>query len=179
MLAAKPHKSSLPARTAIIRDPFFPVPEMERFLEYAVRHPILVGGTVALALVAAAYEFSRARSGGQAVGPTDAVRLMNQGALLVDVRTQAEFDAGHIIDARHVPQEQAAQAGETLKRFKDKVVITCCESGMRSGAAARVFKEQGFTKVVNLRGGLQAWRAENLPLVKEGQGKPSKSGGAP
>jgi rhodanese-related sulfurtransferase len=149
---------------------------MDRLLEYAARHPILFGGTVALALAAAAYEFSRARTGGEAVGPTDAVRLMNQGALLVDVRSKAEFDAGHIIDARHVPQEQVGQAAETLKRFKDKVVITCCESGMRSSATARVLKTQGFTKVVNLRGGLQAWRTENLPLVKEGQGK-SKPGG--
>jgi rhodanese-related sulfurtransferase len=148
---------------------------MERLLEYASRHPILVGGTVVLALAVAAYEFSRARTGGQAVGPADAVRLMNQGAVLVDVRSQAEFDSGHIIDARHVPQEQLAQAGETLKRYKDKVVITCCESGMRSGAAARVLRGLGFGKVVNLRGGLQAWRGESLPLVKDGDGR--KSGG--
>lgn len=145
---------------------------MERFLEYAARHPILFGGTVVLALAVAAYEFSKARSGGQAIGPTEAVRLMNQGALLLDVRSQAEFDSGHIIDARHVPQDQvAAQAADTLKRFKEKVVIACCESGMRSQAAARVLQAQGFTKVVNLRGGLQAWRNENLPLVKEPQGK--------
>lgn len=150
---------------------------MERFLEYAMRHPLLFGGTVALALAAAAYEISKARAGGQAVGPSDAVRLMNQGALLVDVRTQAEFDSGHIIDARHVPQDQAAQAAETLKRYKDKIVITCCETGARSGAVARALREQGFSKVVNLRGGLQAWRAENLPLVKEGQGKQQKAGG--
>jgi rhodanese-related sulfurtransferase len=39
---------------------------------------------------------------------------------------------------------------------------------MRSGAAARLLRGQGFTKVVNLQGGLQAWRAENLPLVKGG-----------
>ncbi len=139
---------------------------MDRLLEFATRHPFLVGGTVALALAALAYEISRARSGGQAVGPSDAVRLLNQGAVLVDVRSRAEFDGGHIIDARHVPQEDLAQAGETLKRFKDKVVITCCESGMRSGAASRVLQAQGFTKVVNLRGGLQSWRADNLPLVK-------------
>jgi rhodanese-related sulfurtransferase len=141
---------------------------MERFLEYAVRHPLLFGGTVLLAIGVAVYELSKARSGGQAIGPADAVRLMNQGALLVDVRSKAEFDGGHIIDARHVPQDAMAESAETLKRFKDKVVITCCESGMRSGAAARELKAQGFTKVVNLRGGLQAWRAENLPLVKDG-----------
>jgi len=144
---------------------------MDRLLEYVASHPLLAGGTVLLALAVAAYEFSRARSGGQAVGPTEAVRLMNQGAVLVDVRSQAEFDSGHILDARHVPQDEVAKAADTLKRFKEKVVVVCCESGMRSGAAARVLQAQGFTKVVNLRGGLQAWRTENLPLVKESGSK--------
>lgn len=141
---------------------------MERLLEYVTRHPFLAGGTAVLALAVLAYEASRARSGGQSVGPMDAVRLMNQGAVLVDVRSQAEFDSGHILDARHVPQDQLASSAETLKKYKDKVVIACCESGMRSSAAARVLQAQGFTKVVNLKGGLQAWRAENLPLVKPG-----------
>ena len=139
---------------------------MDRLLEYAARHPFLVGGTVLLALAAVAYEISRGRSGGQAVGPMDAVRLLNQGALMLDVRTKAEYDGGHVIDAKHVPQDEIAQSAETLKKYRDKVVIACCESGMRSGAAARVLRAQGFTKVVNLRGGLQSWRAENLPLVK-------------
>jgi rhodanese-related sulfurtransferase len=141
---------------------------MDRLLEYITRHPFLAGGTAALALAVLAYEASRARGGGQSVGPTDAVRLLNQGALLLDVRNQAEFDSGHIIDAKHVPQDQLAGSAEALKKYKDKVVIACCESGMRSGAAARVLQAQGFTKIVNLKGGLQAWRAENLPLVKPG-----------
>jgi rhodanese-related sulfurtransferase len=141
---------------------------MERLIEYVASHPFLAGGTLALVLATLAYEVSRARSGGEAIGPMDAVRLMNQGALLLDVRTQAEFDSGHIRDARHLPQEQVAGAAETLKKYKDKVIVACCESGMRSGATARVLRTQGFTKVVNLRGGLQAWRAENLPLVKGG-----------
>jgi rhodanese-related sulfurtransferase len=141
---------------------------MERLLEYFTRHPFLAGGTVALVLAVLAYEASRARSGGQSVGPLDAVRLLNQGGLLLDVRTQAEFDAGHILDARHVPQDQLAGSVGTLAKYKDKVVVACCESGMRSGAAARLLRGQGFTKVVNLQGGLQAWRAENLPLVKGG-----------
>jgi len=141
---------------------------MDRLLEYITRHPFLAGGTAALALAVLAYEASRARSGAQSVGPMDAVRLLNQGALLLDVRSQAEFDSGHILDAKHVPQDQLASSAEALKKYKDKVVIACCESGMRSGAAARVLQAQGFTKVVNLKGGLQAWRTENLPLVKPG-----------
>lgn len=148
---------------------------MEQVLDYAIRHPWLVGGTLLLALAAIAYEVSRARSGGQAVAPAEAVRLMNQGAVFVDVRSPAEFEAGHVLDARHLPQEQLDQAPETLKRFKDKVLITCCETGLRSGAAARVLRAQGFGKVVHLRGGLQAWRADNLPVVRDGQRR-SKTG---
>jgi rhodanese-related sulfurtransferase len=141
---------------------------MDRLLEYATRHPFLVGGTAALAVVLLIYELSRARSSGQSVGPLDAVRLLNQGALLLDVRSKAEFDSGHVIDARHVPQEELAGSVEALKKYRDKVVIACCESGMRSSSAVRVLMAQGFTKVVNLRGGIAAWRTENLPLVKAG-----------
>jgi rhodanese-related sulfurtransferase len=147
---------------------------MDKLLEYVARHPLLVGGTAALAAAALIYELSRARNAGTAVGPLDAVRLLNQGALLLDVRSKAEFDSGHVIDARHVPQEEIAASAETLKKYREKVVIACCESGMRSSAAARVLKAQGFTKVVNLRGGLAAWRGENLPLVKsDSKGKQS------
>jgi rhodanese-related sulfurtransferase len=135
---------------------------MDRLLEYVTRHPILVGGTAALAIAVLVYEISRARNAGQAVGPLDAVRLLNQGALLLDVRSRAEF----VIDARHLPQEDVAGSVESLKKYREKVVITCCETGTRSSAAARVLKAQGFTKVVNLRGGLAAWRGENLPLLK-------------
>ncbi|MCK7520009.1 MAG: rhodanese-like domain-containing protein [Ignavibacteriales bacterium] len=50
-----------------------------------------------------------------------------------------------------MPQDQArAGSARRSRSYKDKVVIACCESGMRSGAAARVLQAQGFTKVVNL-----------------------------
>ena len=147
---------------------------MDRILEYVVRHPLLVGGTAALAAAVLVYEFSLARNAGAAVGPLDAVRLLNQGALMLDVRSKAEFDSGHVIDARNVPQDDIAGSAETLKKYREKVVIACCESGMRSSAAARLLKAQGFTKAVNLRGGIAAWRAENLPLVRsDAKGKQS------
>ncbi len=139
---------------------------MQRLLEYIANHPLLVGATVLLAGLAAAYEWSRTRSGGQSVGPTDAVRLMNEGALVLDVRSRDQYEAGHLIDARNVPSADLAQSVETLKKFRDKPVLTCCETGMTAGTAARVLREQGFSKVATLRGGLQAWRAENLPLVR-------------
>jgi rhodanese-related sulfurtransferase len=100
------------------------------------------------------------------VGPLDAVRLMNQGALVLDVRSRDQYDAGHVIDARNVPSADLAQSVETLKKYRDKPVLTCCETGLTAGSAARTLREQGFSKVASLRGGLQAWRAESLPLVR-------------
>jgi rhodanese-related sulfurtransferase len=139
---------------------------MQQFLEYVVNHPVLVGATVLLALAALAYEWSRGRAGGQTVGPIDAVRLMNQGALVLDVRSRDQYDAGHVIDARNVPSAELVKSVETLKKYRDKPVLTCCDTGMTASAAARTLREQGFSKVASLRGGLQAWRAENLPLVR-------------
>ena len=83
---------------------------------------------------------------------------------------------GYSVSTRLVARAAGVSEGSLFKRFKDKVVIMCCESGMRSSAAARVLQAQGFTKVVNLRGGVQAWRTENLPLVKEGGGKTKPAG---
>jgi rhodanese-related sulfurtransferase len=139
---------------------------MQQFLEYVANHPVLVGATVLLALAALAYEWSRARGGGLSVGPTEAVQLMNQGALVLDVRSRDQYDAGHVIDARNVPSADLSLSVETLKKYREKPVLTCCETGMTASAAARTLREQGFSKVASLRGGLQAWRAENLPLVR-------------
>ena len=73
-----------------------------------------------------------------------------------------------------MPLSEIATSAESLKRNKDKPVITCCDTGMNGGTAARELGKLGFTKVFNLRGGLSAWRQDNLPLVRG-----AASGGKP
>jgi rhodanese-related sulfurtransferase len=139
---------------------------MNRFFEYVTHHPFLVAGAAILAVLALGFEFRARARGSSAVSPADAVRLANSGALLLDVRDSKDYEAGHIIDARNLPAAELAAKAETLKKYKEKPVIVYCESGTASGAAARTLREGGFTKVVTLRGGLQSWRQDNLPLVK-------------
>jgi rhodanese-related sulfurtransferase len=139
---------------------------MQQIIEYITRHPFLVGATAAVALASLAYEVSRARAGGQSVGAAEAVRLLNQGAVMLDVRPKDQFDAGHVIDARNVPAGELDGAQESLKRLRDRVVIACCDNGLTSAGVARALRGQGFSKIATLRGGLQTWRAENLPLVR-------------
>jgi rhodanese-related sulfurtransferase len=139
---------------------------MERLIEYTNHHPWLTGALVLIAIVVILYEM-RARSETKAsVSPQDMVRLMNQGALLIDLRPPDAFTAGHVGGARQMSGEQILQAGETLKKYKDKAVVVYDDTGSLSASAVRQLAAQGFTKAFNLRGGLAAWRTENLPLTR-------------
>jgi len=140
---------------------------MSQLAEFIQRHPVMVSVTVALAVVAVTVEIRHRSRGATSIGPNDAVRLINAGAAVLDVRKSEEFAAGHIIDARNIPQADLVKQADSFKKFREKPVIVYCESGVASAAAVNVLKEQGFTQVVGLRGGLNAWKQENLPVVAD------------
>jgi rhodanese-related sulfurtransferase len=95
---------------------------------------------------------------------------MNQGALVIDLRGKELYDAGHIGEARNVPVAELASQAESLKKWRDKNVITYCDSGVSGAGGARTLMKLGFTKVFNLQGGLNAWVKDNLPLAKTSPG---------
>jgi rhodanese-related sulfurtransferase len=139
---------------------------MERLIEYAGHHSFLAAAAVLMALVVIGYELRTRAQTFAAASPQDVIRLMNQNALVLDIRPQEAFAAGHVTGARHMPSEQLAKAAETLKKQKDKPIVVYCESGPAAASAVRELVAQGFTKVCSLRGGLSAWRTDNLPLAK-------------
>jgi len=100
------------------------------------------------------------------VSPQDMVRLMNQGALLIDLRPLEQYSAGHVGGARQMSGEQILQAADTLKKYKEKAVVVYDDTGSLAASAVRQLAAQGFTKAFTLRGGLAAWRTENLPLTR-------------
>lgn len=76
-------------------------------------------------------------------GPkVDLKDLVKQGAMIVDVRTPAEFQGGHIKGSINIPLQSLDKNLSKLK--KDKPVITCCASGMRSSSAKSILKSKGF-----------------------------------
>ncbi len=140
---------------------------MERLLEYAGNHPWLLAAAVVAALIAIVFELRARQQDFAAISPQEAIRLMNQGALVLDLRKPDEYAAGHLNGARRMDSAEILKAGETLKKHKDKPLLVYCETGSLGASAARILAGQGFTKAVNLRGGLVGWRAENLPLSKD------------
>jgi rhodanese-related sulfurtransferase len=137
---------------------------MERLLQYLNHHPVLVGLAVAAMLAVLVYELRARKQAYAAVQPQEAIQLMNQGAQVYDLRDAAAFAAGRVSGAKHLDPAQLDLATETLKRFKDKLLVLYCEDGAASTALTRQLHAGGFTKVFNLRGGLAQWRAEGLPL---------------
>jgi rhodanese-related sulfurtransferase len=139
---------------------------MDRLLEFAGHHPLLVSTAALIAVLVVAYEAWLRRQDAAVVSPQELIQLMNQGAIVLDIRPATEYAAGHINGARAMPSDQLSRAGDTLKRHKEKPVVVYCDAGARASAAVRQLAGQGFTKVFSLKGGLSAWRAENLPLAK-------------
>jgi len=95
-----------------------------------------------------------------------ATRLYNDDALVLDVREDKEFAAGHIPKARHIPLGQLSGRLQELEKFKAKPILVTCRSGQRSARACRLLKKSGFETVYNQAGGIVAWRRANLPVAK-------------
>ena len=139
---------------------------MDRILDFASHHPWLATATVVLAIAVVVYEMRMRSEGLRAVSPQELIRLMNQGALLLDLRPLEQYQSGHLNGARQMSSDQIVSAGDTLKKHKEKTVVVYDDSGSLGAAAVRQLAAQGFSRVFALRGGLAAWRADNLPVSR-------------
>lgn len=109
----------------------------------------------------------RLLSGSKEIGTFEATRLMNsENPLILDVRETQEYEGGHLPDAIHIPLSQLASRGSDLAKYAGRTVLVYCDRGVRSGAAATALGKLGFTRVLALRGGIQAWREAGLPTRK-------------
>ncbi|MBA6153445.1 rhodanese-like domain-containing protein [Gelidibacter maritimus] len=75
-------------------------------------------------------------------------QLLKEGGVIVDVRSAAEFKGGHIKGSKNMPLSTLSANLSKLKD-KNKPIITCCASGMRSASAKNLLKSKGFTQVYN------------------------------
>jgi phage shock protein E len=89
----------------------------------------------------------------------DYAQLMKNGAIILDVRSKAEFESGHIKGAINIPVDQLSNNLNNLKD-KNKPIITCCASGMRSASAKTILRSKGYTEVYNGGG----WHSLNSRL---------------
>lgn len=83
------------------------------------------------------------------IGPkTDYAALIKQGAIILDVRSKGEYSGGNIKGSLNIPVNTLSNNLDKLKD-KQKPIITCCASGMRSASAKSILKSSGYTQVYN------------------------------
>jgi rhodanese-related sulfurtransferase len=88
----------------------------------------------------------------------------NPDVVLIDVREQEEYDAGHIPGVKLIPLGQLQQRLAEIPT--DKTVVVTCRSGNRSGQGAVLLRQSGFSRVHNMDGGILAWEAAGLPVER-------------
>ena len=125
---------------------------------------------IALLLVSGAALFLPTLStliSGKGLSPTEATIWMNRRkAAVLDLRPEDAFKAGHLPGAKHVSSNEIAAKIEKLKLDRKNPLILVCETGVSSRKAIAEVQKLGFSEVGALDGGVQAWQAAALPLVK-------------
>ena len=92
-------------------------------------------------------------------------RLNTEAApLVLDVRSPAEYAAGHIPGARNLPYQDIPEQLTALSTFRDDEVVVYCEVGVRAGIAQHLLEQAGFAQVRPLVGDMRGWREAELPI---------------
>lgn len=143
---------------------------MEQFFLFLQKNPmnlILLGTVLASGGMLLWPVISRLMRPGHEVGPLEAVQLINRrDAVVIDVRGAADYKAGHITNARHIPEGEIEARKKDLEKMKAKPIIVSCSRGNRAVSVANRLRKAGFEEAVALRGGIAAWQQANMPLEK-------------
>jgi rhodanese-related sulfurtransferase len=128
---------------------------------------IIAGVVVLAAIVVAAILLLQKPSGVQPlpaeVSPAEAAAMKDTGAVLLDVREQSEWDAGHVSGATLIPLGELATRMSELP--KDKDIVVMCRTGVRSAKGRDALLQAGFARVTSVKGGITAWSSGGLPTT--------------
>ena len=137
---------------------------MEDFVSFLAEQWALFGAFMFVTFLLMRNFLATSMSGIKHVDVNGAIRMMNQNAVVVDVRLENEFKNGHIQGARLMPVGVLESRLKELEEAKSSEIIICCQTGNRSLRAAQILKKHGFESVYNLSGGMGTWVNANMPV---------------
>ena len=140
---------------------------MQEYIDFARNNFLIVAGFIAVLGFIIKTEISRLTRKYKQIGVNEAVMLLNKdNSIVLDVREDKEIQGGKIKDAKHITLGQLPSRIAELGPDKQKPILVYCRSGSRSGHACQMLTKAGYEDVSNLAGGILAWEAANLPVVK-------------
>lgn len=138
---------------------------MDKVLEFTSNHTLLVLALMISFFVVVFSEIRRKASGMVNVEPIAAVQLINNDAVVIDLRSIDAFSKGHIVSARNIPSDELDAKMSQLTSLKSKTIVAVCEAGTTSTKAVNTLRTAGFESVYGLKGGMSGWSQAGLPVV--------------
>jgi rhodanese-related sulfurtransferase len=141
---------------------------MEQLLEFATKHPMLVMGFVAVLALLVWTELKRKVQGLKELSPMLAVAWINDPkAVIVDVSAVADFNKGHIVNARNISLSRTAEPDAEVLKLKQSKVLVVCKTGQTATQAAVNLKKAGITDLAVLKGGMGQWLSDQYPVTNK------------
>ncbi|AFT66075.1 MAG: rhodanese-related sulfurtransferase [Cycloclasticus pugetii] len=141
---------------------------MDIYLEFISNHSLLFIALLFVIILLLQSFFSDITRKYKLISPSEAINLINrEDAVVIDTRTKDEFKSGHISGAVLMPISEIKDNADALNKYEERPLILYCKSGTRSDEACKTLSKLGRTNVHALSGGIQAWEAASMPLVKK------------
>lgn len=140
--------------------------EMDQVIEFVGNHVLLAGGFGAVLVMLVYTEVINMVRGLKELSPAQAVPWINDpDTVVIDVSPVADFNQGHIVDARNLPASRLAKPDAEILKFKDKKLLLVCQSGPMAVSAAVSMQKMGASNVAVLKGGMIQWRSDQFPVI--------------
>ena len=148
---------------------------MDRFLEFTGNHTLLVTALLVSFFVVVFSELRRKATGLINIEAAEAVKLINNDAVVIDLRSAESYGRGHIVNARNLGADEVPAKVTGIARDKSKPVVAVCDNGISSNRTVTELRKLGYESVYGLKGGMNGWIQAGLPVVT-GKKTKSKSG---
>ena len=144
------------------------MPTVDQLKQFITAHWMLSAAFVLILLLVIIEEIRSRASGVKRVSPSGLTHLINrEQAIVVDLRGEAAFSAGHILGAKCMSASTFISECDSLHEYKERPIVLACKAGQDSATMANKLQRKGFSNVYYLVGGMGAWQQANLPLTKK------------
>jgi len=139
---------------------------MEQVFEFAGNNLLLVGGFVAVLGLLIWTEIMRKLQGVTELTPAGSVSWINDpNTVIIDISPVADFNKGHIVNARNLQASRLANPDAEILKLKDHKLLVVCKTGQIAISAAGNLRKMGAANVAVLKGGMAQWRGDQFPVT--------------
>jgi rhodanese-related sulfurtransferase len=140
---------------------------MNELLQFSQHHIELASIWIVVLLALMWVQFKVTLTAPKAISVHQLTQLVNrEKGVVIDIRNTKEFNQGHIHGALNIPLSRIKENIKRIEKYNHHPIIMVCTNGISVASACSLLKKSGIDSVFKLQGGINAWSAEHLPLVK-------------